>query len=245
LITATNRDLRAQIAAGTFREDLYYRLNVIQIAIPPLRQRGDDVLLLLDHYLQHFASTHRLPTPVLHGDAQQTLLAYPWPGNVRELRNIAERLVLQDRQRELTPWDLPEEVRDQPAATGRPFAPVTIASIARRPAPPATTGVAMTLTDKAAQLWDRMQAGEDFWSVVHRAFKARELTRTELAALVDRGLSETRGSYRALLKVFNLPATDYKRLHAFLYQQQCNLPVGPYRQLRPGRDLSAPFHIAS
>src|SRR5688572_28175641 len=82
LITATNRNLRARIAAGEFREDLYYRLNVIQILIPPLRDRGDDILLLLDHYLGHAAQAHGLRHPQLSPDAAQLLLAYAWPGNV-------------------------------------------------------------------------------------------------------------------------------------------------------------------
>jgi hypothetical protein len=86
-----------------------------------------------------------------------------------------------------------------------------------------------------------MAGGEDFWTVVHAGFKSRALTRADLTALVDRGLRTTRGSYRALLGVFNLPPTDYKRFHAFLYQQQCNLPVGPYRRSpargsAPGRE---------
>ena len=85
----------------------------------------------------------------------------------------------------------------------------------------------------ADRLWQRMDAGEDFWSVVGQAFKARELTRADLTALVDRGLTETRGSYRALLALFNLPEGDYKKFHAFLYQQRCNLPVAPYRARRP------------
>jgi hypothetical protein len=93
--------------------------------------------------------------------------------------------------------------------------------------------------DRIAQLWDVMASGADFWSVVYPAFKARELTRTELAALIDRGLRETRGSYTALLKMFNMPPTDYKKFHAFLYQQQCNLPVTQYRQRRPRRSRSA------
>ena len=75
-------------------------------------------------------------------------------------------------------------------------------------------------------------AGENFWTVVHQPFKAHELTRDDLAALIHRGLEHTRGSYRALLGVFGLPPTDYKRFHAFLYQQNCNLPVGPYRTAR-------------
>ena len=75
-----------------------------------------------------------------------------------------------------------------------------------------------------------MSAGEDFWQSVYQGFKAREFTRTDLANLIDLGLRETNGSYRALLGVFNLPPTDYRRFHAFLYQQRCNLPVAPYRR---------------
>jgi hypothetical protein len=88
----------------------------------------------------------------------------------------------------------------------------------------------------ADRLFERMRLGEDFWTVVRQAFKARELTRADLMTIVDRGLRETRGSYRALLTLFHLPATDYKRFHAFLYQQQCNLPVAPYRKLQHRRD---------
>jgi hypothetical protein len=72
-------------------------------------------------------------------------------------------------------------------------------------------------------------AGGDFWGVVQQPFRARELTRADLAALIDRGLQHTRGSYRALVRAFNMPESDYKRFHAFLYQQNCNLPVAPYR----------------
>jgi DNA-binding NtrC family response regulator len=223
LITATNRDLRAQIEAGAFREDLYYRLNVIQIQVPPLRDRGEDILLLFEHYLEHASRTHGLPTPTLTPDAAQLLLGYAWPGNVRELRNVTERLVLRNRPRPVAPDDLPMEIRGVPAAP--PPAPASLANTSR-PGRDAASG------DRVQQLWDRMQAGEDFWTVVREAFRARELTRGELASLVDRGLQETRGSYRALLKIFRLPASDYKRLHAFLYQQQCNLPVAQYRKAR-------------
>jgi hypothetical protein len=75
-----------------------------------------------------------------------------------------------------------------------------------------------------------MNAGEDFWQSVYQGFKAREFTRTDLAGLIDLGLRHTNGSYRALLGVFNLPASDYRRFHAFLYQQRCNLPVAAYRR---------------
>ena len=224
LITATNRDLRAQIEAGAFREDLYYRLNVIQIQVPPLRERGNDILTLFDHYLDHASHTHGLPKPTLTPDAAQQLLTYAWPGNVRELRNVTERVVLRNRTRPLTPEDLPLEIR------GGQVAQSTTVSVSTSSAE--TPAAREARSDRVQQLWDRMQVGEDFWAVVREAFRARELTRGELAALVDRGLQETRGSYRALLKIFRLPPSDYKRLHAFLYQQQCNLPVAQYRKAR-------------
>ena len=98
------------------------------------------------------------------------------------------------------------------------------------------------------RLWEVLMAGGDFWTVVQQPFKARELTRSELAALIDRGLQHTRGSYRGLIKTFNLPATDYKRFHAFLYQQNCNLPVGPYRhgtEVRSRRASVTAYRAAS
>ena len=227
LITSTNRDLRAQVAAGAFREDLYYRLNVIQIQIPPLRERGEDIMRLVQHYLERAASAHGLPQPTLTPDAAQLLLGYGWPGNVRELRNITERLVLRDRSRPLTPDDLPLEIR----GVGGVGSAVSPGACVETAGPPSATPHDST-SETVRRLRERMQAGEDFWAVVRQAFMARELTRADLAALIDSGLQETRGSYRALLQVFNLPPTEYKRFHAFLYQHKCNLPVRPYRELR-------------
>src|SRR4051812_29747796 len=90
LICATNRDLRVQISAGLFREDLYYRLNVIQIQMPPLRDRAEDIPALVQHFLEQHATSHALHAPAISPDAAQLLMAYSWPGNVRELRNVAE-----------------------------------------------------------------------------------------------------------------------------------------------------------
>ena len=235
LITATNRDLRQRITDGLFREDLYYRLNVIQIRIPPLRERGSDILLLMDHYLAQASQTHRLRHPSLLPAAADLLLAYQWPGNVRELRNVSERLVLQDRVGPVPPEALPHEIRDGGSviAVGAPRAAGDTAPAGAFVSRPDAAKPAVPSSAIADALWQRMNAGEDFWSVVGQAFKARELTRADLTALVDRGLTETRGSYRALLALFNLPEADYKRFHAFLYQQRCNLPVAPYRARRP------------
>ena len=220
LITATNRDLRDQIAAGEFREDLYYRLNVIHIRIPPLRERGHDVVLLFRHFVHRASEAHRLPPPDLTPDAEQLILAYQWPGNVRELRNVTERIALRDSNRPITPADLPSEIRvnEGPAIAVAGPGPGQV-----------NTGVEPHGQAIAQHLWDKLMAGGDFWEIVQKPFRAHEVTRAELAALIDRGLQETRGSYRALVRLFNLPPTDYKRFHAFLYQQNCNLPVGPYR----------------
>ena len=92
IVAATNRDLEAEVAAGRFREDLYYRLNVIPLHLPPLRERGGDVLLLARHFLNHFCAKKGRPPLGLSPDARRVLVAYAWPGNVRELENFMERL---------------------------------------------------------------------------------------------------------------------------------------------------------
>jgi transcriptional regulator with GAF, ATPase, and Fis domain len=93
-ITATNRDLAQAVAAGTFREDLYYRLNVFSVHLPPLRERGEDILRLAEHFVQAFGVQFGKGEPGLSRDAQAALARYPWPGNIRELANAIERAVI-------------------------------------------------------------------------------------------------------------------------------------------------------
>src|SRR5690606_29193359 len=92
IIAATNRDLRAMVSRGEFREDLFYRVNVINLGMPPLRERRDDIPLLVDHFLA--AHAHGRPAPRLADACLARLMDYPWPGNVRELENELERLVV-------------------------------------------------------------------------------------------------------------------------------------------------------
>ena len=229
------------VSAGAFREDLYYRLNVIRIRVPPLRERGKDILLLFRHYLEQAGRTHRLPRPDLAPEGAELLLGYGWPGNVRELRNVTERLVLREFPHAVGARDLPREMHEalpRPTAAATPTVPnPAVVGGAATPPPdrPATTGEPVLAASSSPpsvalqQSWQALMAGGSFWAIVHRPFKARELTRADLAALVDQGLRHTRGSYRALIHLFNMPPTDYKRFHAFLYQQNCNHPVGPYR----------------
>jgi DNA-binding NtrC family response regulator len=94
VIAATHRRLINLVSEKTFREDLYYRLNVIHIEVPPLRDRREDVVILLNHFFANFAETYRLERPEINPEAMKRLTDYHWPGNVRELRNVAERLIL-------------------------------------------------------------------------------------------------------------------------------------------------------
>ena len=111
LIAATNRDLKNAVADGTFREDLYYRLNVLHIDMPPLRLRTEDISPLTDIFLQNFATDNNIPPKMLDPDTLLTLLAYPWPGNVRELKNLLERLTVTIQTNTIFPDDLPPDIQ--------------------------------------------------------------------------------------------------------------------------------------
>jgi DNA-binding NtrC family response regulator len=110
LITATAHDLHAAAAAGKFREELLFRLQVVTLAVPPLTARPEDIPLLVDHFLAHYASLLGRPTPALAPDARQALLSYDWPGNVRELAQTVERAVLLARGNAVLRADLPSIV---------------------------------------------------------------------------------------------------------------------------------------
>jgi transcriptional regulator with GAF, ATPase, and Fis domain len=111
VVAATNRDLRAAAEAGAFRQDLFYRLNVLTVTLPPLRERGGDVRLLLEHFLDYYAARVGRPALRFSGEALRLALAYPWPGNVRELRNVVERVAILATGEEVTARELPPEIR--------------------------------------------------------------------------------------------------------------------------------------
>lgn len=114
VIAATNRDLRQRISAGTFREDLFYRLNVVPLHLPPLRERGNDTLLLAKYFLSHFSQAFGKSFKGVETAAEQMLLSYPWPGNIRELRNIIERICIMGHGPLLVPAQLPPELHQHP-----------------------------------------------------------------------------------------------------------------------------------
>jgi NtrC-family two-component system response regulator AlgB len=118
VVAATNRDLRQRVAEGAFREDLFYRLNVIAVTMPPLRDRPEDLLRFADHYLRHFARLCGRPLTGFTDEAVDCLCSYRWPGNLRELRNVVERAVIMAGGERIAASDLAVELRSGSAARG-------------------------------------------------------------------------------------------------------------------------------
>ncbi len=117
LVSATNRDLEQLVRQGTFREDLFYRLNVIGIQLPPLRDRPEDIPLLVDHFLRRFADKNDKPIRGIEKETMDALRRWPWPGNVRELENVIERAVVLSRGPAIGLDDLPQPLRNNPSVT--------------------------------------------------------------------------------------------------------------------------------
>jgi DNA-binding NtrC family response regulator len=219
VITATHRRLLERIADQSFREDLYYRLNVIHIEVPPLRDRRDDVPVLLNHFLRTFSETHQVAMPEVTGEALKCLGAYQWPGNIRELKNVAERLVLRGRNGRISEDMLPPEV-------WRSRAPAAIATPAEaRRDEPQGQRIAEALFDRL------LKDGDSFWSAVYEPFMARDLTRADVRELIRMGLEHTRGNYKLLVTGFNMPPEDYKRFLNFLRKYECHVPFQRFRML--------------
>jgi DNA-binding NtrC family response regulator len=214
VIAATNRNLVDRINTNEFREDLYYRLNVIHIRVPTLRERRDDIPLLLCHFLRLYSGQYQTPVPHPTADALAHVLEYDWPGNVRELKNVAERLIVRGAGPAIN------------AAAIR--SAMTPGSSVAKPAVPATV-------DVANALYQRVVAdGECFWRAVYDPFMARDVTRSDLRRVVSRGLEQTHGNCKMLVRLFNMQPGDYKRFLNFLHKHGCNP-----RFQQPGRATAA------
>ena len=222
VITATNRNLLEAATAREFREDLYYRLNVFEIRVPPLRGRPSDIPMLLEYYLRWFGEQHRQGPLAVSEAAMDRLTSYAWPGNVRELRNVVERLVLRVQGPTIEADALPIEIASYvPAAQEGPIH-------ARE---------AVSHKARVDGLIERLGQKESFWTSAYPAFMARDITRDDMRLIVRSGLEQTHGSYRLLVGLFNMPADDYKRFLSFLKQHDCNLP---FQRFRSGAKISQP-----
>jgi len=209
VIMATNKVLSEMVTQGLFREDLFYRINVINIHVPPLRDRRDDIPLLVDHFFENLGHTNG-SRPTFTPEASVALAAYSWPGNVRELSNVVERLLVSGCGPEIGPDDLPIEIRAQRSASFRPRRE-------RR----------RTIAD---DLYSRMiENHESFWTAVYPLYMQREINRSNLRALVSKGLDEAKGSYKIVTRLFNMDDRDYKRFLNFLRKHECQLPFRDYR----------------
>ena len=128
VVAATNRPLREHVEDGHFRTDLYYRLNVLSIYLPPLRERRGDIPLLVRRLIEEFSSLHGRTFHGISAEAMQILMDYPWPGNVRELRNLIESMVVLSPGREIGPEDIPRQIR---AGGSARFLPVHVGPVVR------------------------------------------------------------------------------------------------------------------
>jgi len=212
VVAATNRNLSELIAQGQFREDLFYRINVIHFWVPPLRQRKEDIPLLVDHFLRQFTRSNGAGYIVrsISPEALTALAAYLWPGNIRELENVIERLVVTCRNEVVGINDLPTEIRSQPSVLLRP-------KKERR----------RTVAD---ELWKKMvEDRESFWASVYPLYMDREITRSNLRELIRKGLEEARGNYKIVVRLFNMDTADYKKFLNFLRKHDCQVPFKEYR----------------
>jgi transcriptional regulator with GAF, ATPase, and Fis domain len=232
LITATNRDLESQIASGAFREDLFFRLNVIRMAIPPLRDRAEDIPLLVNYFLNSYRQVHHTTATEIAPDAMDALVAHRWPGNVRELKNVVERIVLRATGQVVGLLDLPADVLR--AAGGAPTHHLGNGKSDTNHKPSQAQELTALMLDH----------GESFWSAVYPLFIARDLTRRDLREIVQAGLERTNGNYRMLVQFFNMPTTDYKRFLSFLRKHDCHLPFQRFRavpaRLQPIQPIDIP-----
>jgi transcriptional regulator with PAS, ATPase and Fis domain len=212
VISASNRNLHDCVKAQEFREDLYYRLNVIHIAVPPLRERKGDIPMLVDHFLDLCSQQQGVTRPELTPEALRPLQTYDWPGNVRELRNVIERLTV----RWMTSPDEAIRVMCESLTPAPPAAP------AATPAP------ALTRAERMHR--DMVSARGTFWDVVHKPFMDHDLTREDLKQLLEIGLRETQGNYKLLVEHYNVAPTDYKRFMSFLRAHGCRVPFQGFRR---------------
>ncbi|HTN53518.1 MAG TPA: sigma-54 dependent transcriptional regulator [Anaeromyxobacter sp.] len=180
VVAATNRDLEAQVKEGRFRDDLYYRLNVIPLRLPPLRERAGDLPALLDHFVRSFADRYGRPVPLPPPEVLAAARTYPWPGNVRELRNVCERAALMG-------WDAVAPLLGQPLAPG--------------PALASAAELSLPLLDARARLIERFE--REYLTRLLKEHKGKIGEVAHAAGIAERNLYEK-------MKAYGLSRDDYR-----------------------------------
>ncbi|MBI4482549.1 MAG: sigma 54-interacting transcriptional regulator [Acidobacteria bacterium] len=208
IIAATHQNLQAMMQRGEFREDLYYRLNVLQVQLPPLRERGQDTVFLAFYFLKQLNEKHNT-AKTLSRELQGWLESYTFPGNVRELENLIAAAYYTSSSNQIDARDLP------------------VSTPTHAPSPPSP---AEAPDHQAEELFSTLlsQRG-NFWNVVKEPFLNRSLSRACVREVVRRGLVQSKGRYKNLVHLFNLKDSEYKALMNFLRKQDCLVDFRPYR----------------
>jgi len=196
-VMATNRNLKEMVDAGTFRADLYYRLRQLNLRVPPVRERGNDWRLIVEHYVEAAAAVAGAEQKQFSPQALEVLGQHDWPGNVRELRAVAE-----------SSFHLSDGLVIGPESFGESLESLSrlreLRSVPLVSAPPET-------------VLARLLAGEGtFWELVHEPFLERDLNRSQVRDLIAGGLSRSGGSYKRLLALFGIAPEDYLKFMDFL-----------------------------
>jgi len=188
LITATNRDLAAEIASGGFRDDLYYRLNVVPIHLPPLRERREDIPLLVNHFITRFNEKLKKQVVGVESGAIERLVLHHWPGNIRELENVIERTILFCEGSEIRMSDLPGDLGGTPP---QGLASPVAAASEERPSAATSSGALPAVQSPAAPPTSVLQVGEEVGSLKEAVRVETERVEREL---IQRALDETGGN---------------------------------------------------
>jgi transcriptional regulator with GAF, ATPase, and Fis domain len=193
VVGATNRSLEEMIVGKEFRHDLFFRLRYFLVRVPPLRERGDDWLLLLDYWLDRMQKQYGVEKR-FSKESLRLLSGYSWPGNVRELMSLVTSGYAMCDRDVIEPHDFVQQL----ARGGEESQDLVGKDVYVRV----------------------VEGGESFWEVVHKPFLERELNRTQVRLFIQKGLHDCQGSYRALLELLHLPLADYQKLMDFLRHHQ-------------------------
>jgi transcriptional regulator with GAF, ATPase, and Fis domain len=197
-VMATNRNLKEMVDAGTFRADLYYRLRQLNLRIPPVRERGNDWRLIVQHYVEEAAAVAGAEQKQFSPQALEVLRQHDWPGNVRELRAVAESSFHLSDGTVIGPESFGESLESVSRLRELSSVPLLVG------VPPET-------------VLGRLLAGEGtFWELVHEPFLERDLNRHQVRDIIAGGLSRSGGSYKRLLALFGIAQDDYLKFMDFL-----------------------------
>lgn len=188
IITATNRDMSQAIERGKFREDLYYRLCILEVTIPPLRNRKEDIKALVREKRDHLRGKELSP------GFWDAVFSHDWPGNIRELLTLLIRLGINAND------------------------PIGEEDVTRFLNPSLETPTCPTSNEKISRIWEEIKGGKTFWDAVKKPYLARDLNREEVKTFIQEGLLRTNGVYKDLTEIFHLKRDEYYRFMSFLNQ---------------------------